>query len=99
MKFAACLQNVSNPKNFLYDCLRRSALNNCDSLAGDFAMKGIAIVPYIQGIAEPIIRIINDSGIKAALKPIETFWAHFRQTQGSRSNQSENTCCVFYTMR
>ena len=44
------------PKNFLYDCLRRSALTNCDSLAGDSAMKGFAIVPYIQGIAEPVMR-------------------------------------------
>ena len=60
------------PKNFLYDCLRRSALTNCDSLAGDSAMKCLAIFPYIQGIAEPIMRILNNCGIKVALKPIQT---------------------------
>ena len=47
-------------------------MTNCDSLAGDSAMKGSAIVPYIQGIAEPIMRILNNCGIKVALKPIQT---------------------------
>ncbi len=41
------LKENNHPKNFLYDCLRRSALTNCDSLAGDSAMKGFAIVQYI----------------------------------------------------
>ena len=36
-------------------------------------MKGFAIVPFVQGIAEPIMRIINNCGIKVALKPIQTF--------------------------
>ena len=66
------LKENNYPKNFLYDCLRRSALTNCDSSAGDSAMKGFAIVPYIQGIAEPIMRIVNNCGIKVALKPIQT---------------------------
>ena len=35
-------------------------------------MIGFAIVPYIQGIAEPIMRILNNCGIKVALKPIQT---------------------------
>ena len=35
-------------------------------------MKGFAIVPYIQGIAEAIMRILNNCGIKVALKPIQT---------------------------
>ena len=35
-------------------------------------MKGFAIVPYIQGIVEPIMRILKNCGIKIALKPIQT---------------------------
>ena len=35
-------------------------------------MKGFAIVSYIQGIAEPIMRILSNCGIKVALKPIQT---------------------------
>ena len=36
------------------------------------AVKGFAIVPYIQGIAEPIRRVLNNCGIKVALKPFQT---------------------------
>ena len=42
------LKENKYPKNFLNDCLKRSALTNCDSLAGDSAMKVFAIVPYIE---------------------------------------------------
>ena len=58
------LKENNYPKNFVYDYLRRSALTNCDSLAGDSAMKGFAIVPYIQEIGEPSMRILNNCGIK-----------------------------------
>ena len=43
-----------------------------NSPEGDSAAKGFAIVPYIQGIAEPIRRVLNDCGIKVALKPFQT---------------------------
>ena len=75
------LKENNYPKNFLYDCLRRSALTNCDSSAGNSAMKGFAIVPYIQGIAEPIMRILNNCGIKVALKPIQTLGHIFAKTK------------------
>ena len=35
-------------------------------------MKGFAIVQYIQGIVEPIMTILNNWGIKVALKLIQT---------------------------
>ena len=47
-------------------------LTDCNSPEGDFAVKGFAIVPYIQGIAEPIRRVLNNCGIKVALKPFQT---------------------------
>ena len=59
------------PKSFLCDCLRRPTLTHCNSPEGDSAVKGFAIVPYIQGIAEPIRRVLNNCGIKVALKPFQ----------------------------
>ena len=73
------LKENNYPKNFLYDCLRHSASTNCDSLVGDSVMKGFAIVSYIQGIAEPIMRILNNCGTKVALKPIQTLGHIFAQ--------------------
>ena len=39
---------------------------------GWWAVKGFAIIPYIQGNAEPIRRVLNNCGIKVALKPFRT---------------------------
>ena len=41
---------------------------NCKSSGGDSAVKGFTIVPYIQGIAEIIRRVLNNF----ALKPFRT---------------------------
>ena len=62
------LKENNYPKSFLYDCLRRPTLTHCNSPEGDSAVKGFAIVPYIRGIAEPIRRVLNNCGIKVALK-------------------------------
>ena len=66
------LKENNYPKSFLYDCLRRPTLTDCNSPEGDSAVKGFAIVSYIQGIAEPIRRVLNNCGIKVALKPFQT---------------------------
>ena len=47
-------------------------MTDCNPPEGDSAVKGFAIVPYIQGIAEPIRRVLNYCGIKVALKPFQT---------------------------
>ena len=49
-----------------------SPSGDCNSPAGDSAVKNFAIVPYIQGIAEPIRRVLNNCGIRVALKPFQT---------------------------
>ena len=71
-----CVTNIlkenNYPKSLLYDCLRRPTLTHCNSPEGDSAVKGFEIVPYIQGIAEPIRRVLNNCGIKVALKPFQT---------------------------
>ena len=66
------LKENNYPKSFLYDCLRRPTLTDCNFPEGDSAAKGFPIVPYIQGIAEPIRRVLNNCGIKVALKPFQT---------------------------
>ena len=66
------LKENNYPKSFLYDCLRHPTLTHCNSPECDSAVEGFAIVPYIQGIAEPIRRVLNNCGIKVALKPFQT---------------------------
>ena len=82
-------QNVTNvlkennyPKSFLYDCLRRPTL------------KGFAIVPYIQGIAEPIRRVLNNCGIKVALKPFRTL-GHIFAKPKDRVSTDRKTHAVY----
>ena len=35
---------------------------------------GCAAIPYIQGVTEPIQRILNSLNVKVAQKPFETLW-------------------------
>ena len=63
------LKKNNYPKSFLHDCLRRPTLTDCNSPKGDSAVKGFTIVSYIQGIPEPIWRVLNNCGIKVSLKP------------------------------
>jgi hypothetical protein len=55
------------PKRFLNDCLRSPVCRNQNNSEGDTSAKGYAIVPYIQGVTEPIKRILSNCG--SALKP------------------------------
>ena len=65
------LKENNYAKNFLYDCLRRPTMTHCNSPEGDSAGKGFAIIPYIQGIAESIRRVLNNCGIKVELKTFQ----------------------------
>ena len=60
------------PKRFLNDCLRPRVCRNQNNSEGDTSVKGFAIVPYIQGVTEPIKRILSNCNIKVALKPYLT---------------------------
>ena len=59
------------PKRFL-NCLRSPVCRNQNNSEGDTSVKGYAIVPYIQGVTEPIKRILSNCNIKVALKPYLT---------------------------
>ena len=54
-------------------------MTDCNSPEGDSAVKGFATVPYIQEITKPIRRVLNNYGIKVALKPFQTYWDVFLQ--------------------
>ena len=77
------LKENSYPKSFLCDCLRRPTLTDYNSPGSDSAVKGFAIVPYmyIHGIAEPIRRVLNNCGIKVALKPFRTLGHIFAKSK------------------
>jgi hypothetical protein len=47
------------PKRLLNDCLRSPVCRNQNNSEGDTSVKGYAIVPYIQGVTEPIKRILS----------------------------------------
>ena len=55
------------PKRFLNDCLRSPVCRNQNNSEGDTSVKGYAIVPYIQGVTEPIKRILSNCNIKESL--------------------------------
>ena len=38
---------------------------------------GFAVIPYIQGVMEPIKRILNSHNVKVAQKPFQTLWHIF----------------------
>ena len=65
------LRGNNYPWNFLYDCLQAPVGTKCTSSKRDFS-KGFALVPYIQRVAEPTRRVLNNCGIKVALKPFQT---------------------------
>ncbi len=66
------LRENNYPKDFLKNCLNPSACRNQNNSEGDTSIKGYAVAPYIQGVTEPIKRILSNCNIKVALKPYLT---------------------------
>ena len=52
--------------------MRSPVCRNQNNSEGDTSVKGYAIVPYIQGVTEPIKRMLSNCNIKVALKPYLT---------------------------
>jgi hypothetical protein len=64
------------------------------STLGDTSAKGYAIVPYIQGVTEPIKTILSNCNIKVALKPYLTLGHIFAKPKDPvKTNQK--TCAVY----
>jgi hypothetical protein len=61
---------------------------NQNNSEGDTPVKDYAIVPYIQGVTEPIKRILSNCNIKVALKPYLTLGHIFAKPKDSvKTNQ------------
>jgi hypothetical protein len=67
------LRENNYPKRFLNDCLRSPVCRNQNNSECDTSVKGYAIVSYIQGVTEPIKRILSNCNNKVALKPSWTW--------------------------
>ena len=78
------------------DCLTRPTLTDCNYSDGDSTVKTFAIVPCIQGIAEPIRRILNNCSIKFALKPFPTL-GHTFAKPNDRIPTDRKTHAVYST--
>ena len=87
-KLAFCLTQI-----YFLACLRRPTLTHCNFPEGDSAVKGFAIVPFIQRIAEPMKRVLNNCGIKA--KPFQTL-GHIFAKPKDRVPTDQNTHAVYF---
>ena len=68
-------------------------MTDCNSPESDSALKGFAIVSYIQGIAGPIRRVLNDSGIKVALKHFRTLGLIFAKPKDRKTHAVYSIPC------
>ena len=57
-------------KTFLRNC--QKPVTNSNALDEREPVTGFAVIPYIQGVTEPIKRILNSHNVKVAQKPFQT---------------------------
>ena len=57
-------------KTFLRNC--QKPVTNSSALDEREPATGFAVIPYIQGVTEPIKRILNSHNVKVAQKPFQT---------------------------
>ena len=68
--------------------------NSIVSHQGTLQFQGFASIPYVQGISEPIKRIIAEVGIGVAMKPHFTLSSIFRK-QKDPIDFEEKRCLVY----
>ena len=61
---------IENTKTFLRNCQKPVTTSN--PLDERKPATGFAVIPYIQGVTEPIKRILNSHNVKVAQKPFQT---------------------------
>ena len=62
----------------------QTVCKNQNNSEGDTSFKSYAVVPYIQGVTEPIERILNNCNVKVALKPYLTLGHIFPKCQSRK---------------
>ena len=89
------------PKRFLNDCLRSPVCRTKITPRVIPLLRVYAIVPYIQGVTEPIRRILSNCNIKVALKPYLTLGHIFAKPKDPvKTNQKTHAVySIIYTMR
>ena len=58
---------------------------------------GFAVIPYIQGITEPIKRILNSHNVKVAQKPFQTLEHIFAKPKDPE--RTTNRRYLFYSLQ
>ena len=59
---------------------------------------GFAVIPYIQGVTEPIKRILNSHNVKVAQKPFQTLRHIFAKPKDPGKNKEPTPFIVFLAM-
>ena len=59
-------------------------------------MTGFAVIPHIQGVTEPIKRILNSHNVKVAQKPFPTSGHTFAKTKDpvTKEQRTEAIYCI-----
>ena len=59
-------------------------------------MTGFAVIPHIQGVTEPIKRILNSHNVKVAQKPFPTLGHIFAKTKDpvTKEQRTEAIYCI-----
>ena len=66
-------------KTFFRDCQKPVTTSN--ALDEREPATGFAVIPYIQGVTEPIKRILNSHNVKVAQKPFQTLGHIFAKSK------------------
>ena len=86
-------------KTFLHNCQKPVTTSN--SLDEREPATGFAVIPYIQGVTEPIKRILNSHNVKAAQKAFQTLGHIFAKpkdpvTKKENNNNNEPTLLTLF---
>ena len=80
-KYVSLVLNVNGyPKTFLHNC--RKLVTTSSTPDEREPVTSFAVIPYIQGVTEPIKRILNSHNVKVAQKPFQTVGHIFANAKG-----------------
>ena len=82
-------------KTFLRNC--QKPVTNSNALDEGEPATGFAVIPYIQGVTEPIKRILNSHNVKVAQKPFQTLEHIFAKPKDP--GRTTNRRYLFYSLQ
>ena len=88
---------TTSKDTFLRNC--QKPVTNSNALDEREPVTGFAVIPYIQGVTEPIKRILNSHNVKVAQKPFQTLGHIFAKPKDlSRKNNEPTPFILFLAM-